>query len=316
MIDHLKIVLTIGNLLLGSWAVSLLLHKKKVFPGNMLLVPLAVHTLMYNLLLWGALTDKYIRLNLPELTVHMEGPAYPRITSILFLLLIGGMTFVSFNICQGAGVNINPKRKRILQLSSTGIVAVVSLVGIIFIGIESRLVDFVIEEAGDLFFIIEAVLFLLIMVKGLRNRNKSVSHPQILLGVLYISRYIWIILLLLLPETLRFFLAMSALIIFNCIPLIWLRYGTRNNLLTDKLTGIKRMHIQNILRYQGITSRENELIQLVLEGKTNGEIEKLLYISPHTVKNHLYNIYRKMKVKNRYELISRLTGEAEAAGGD
>jgi DNA-binding CsgD family transcriptional regulator len=53
----------------------------------------------------------------------------------------------------------------------------------------------------------------------------------------------------------------------------------------------------------GISKREQEIIRLVLQGKSNAEIEKELFISVHTVKNHIYNIYQKLHVKNRFQLI-------------
>ena len=52
-----------------------------------------------------------------------------------------------------------------------------------------------------------------------------------------------------------------------------------------------------------LTKREKELVQLVYQGRTNPEISELLNISTGTVKRHTQNIYRKMEVKNRFELI-------------
>jgi DNA-binding CsgD family transcriptional regulator len=52
----------------------------------------------------------------------------------------------------------------------------------------------------------------------------------------------------------------------------------------------------------GISRREADIIKLLLKGKTNREIEKELFISLSTVKNHIYNIYRKLKVKNRIQI--------------
>ncbi|MDH4272957.1 MAG: helix-turn-helix transcriptional regulator [Candidatus Aminicenantes bacterium] len=52
----------------------------------------------------------------------------------------------------------------------------------------------------------------------------------------------------------------------------------------------------------GVTTREGEIIQLVLMGKTNAEIAAALFISLKTVKHHLYNIYLKLHVKNRVQL--------------
>ena len=52
-----------------------------------------------------------------------------------------------------------------------------------------------------------------------------------------------------------------------------------------------------------ISDREEDIIVLMIEGKSNNEIKEKLFISHHTVKNHLSNIYRKLDVKNRYELM-------------
>lgn len=54
----------------------------------------------------------------------------------------------------------------------------------------------------------------------------------------------------------------------------------------------------------GISNREKEIITLILDGKTNREIEDALFISLKTVKNHVYRIYRKMGINNRVQLIN------------
>ena len=50
-----------------------------------------------------------------------------------------------------------------------------------------------------------------------------------------------------------------------------------------------------------LTRRESEILNMIAEGTKNVEIATQLYISPHTVKTHLYNIYKKLKVSNRLE---------------
>ncbi len=57
----------------------------------------------------------------------------------------------------------------------------------------------------------------------------------------------------------------------------------------------------------GITERELEIARCIADGYSNPEISEKLYISTNTVKNHIYNIYRKVGIKNRYELISILS---------
>ncbi|MDY0093099.1 MAG: helix-turn-helix transcriptional regulator [Candidatus Vecturithrix sp.] len=53
-----------------------------------------------------------------------------------------------------------------------------------------------------------------------------------------------------------------------------------------------------------LSPREQELITLVLKGYSNQKIAETLYISLHTVKAHLRNIYPKLGIKSRYELIA------------
>ncbi len=50
-----------------------------------------------------------------------------------------------------------------------------------------------------------------------------------------------------------------------------------------------------------LSQREIEILNLVARGAMNTEIGEKLFISRHTVKSHLYNIYKKIKVTNRLE---------------
>ena len=56
----------------------------------------------------------------------------------------------------------------------------------------------------------------------------------------------------------------------------------------------------------GLSEREKELLPLIVEGLSNEEIAARLFISPHTVKNHITSIYRKTGVANRFELLRRM----------
>lgn len=48
-----------------------------------------------------------------------------------------------------------------------------------------------------------------------------------------------------------------------------------------------------------ITCREKEILVHVAQGKTNKEISQELVLSPSTVRNHISNIFMKLKVANR-----------------
>ena len=61
------------------------------------------------------------------------------------------------------------------------------------------------------------------------------------------------------------------------------------------------------LRSSGISDRENEVLHLIVEGKSNHDIATLLFVSISTVKTHNSNIFRKLDVQNRYELLSKIS---------
>ncbi len=60
--------------------------------------------------------------------------------------------------------------------------------------------------------------------------------------------------------------------------------------------------------YAGLTRREDEIVQYIVHGLTNGEIARLLGTSPATVKNQVASILRKVGAANRTELAWRARG--------
>ena len=54
----------------------------------------------------------------------------------------------------------------------------------------------------------------------------------------------------------------------------------------------------------GLTNREMEIISLLSTGSSNQQIAEKLFVSEHTVKSHLYNIFRKINVHNRIQALN------------
>jgi DNA-binding NarL/FixJ family response regulator len=50
---------------------------------------------------------------------------------------------------------------------------------------------------------------------------------------------------------------------------------------------------------EAVSEREVEILELVAQGLTNGEIAQRLWVTETTVKFHLSRIYRKLGVSNR-----------------
>jgi DNA-binding CsgD family transcriptional regulator/MFS family permease len=75
-----------------------------------------------------------------------------------------------------------------------------------------------------------------------------------------------------------------------------------DNMIRSQQTDIVR-HIKTL---DPLTAREQEVLQLILSGKSNREIAGALFISENTVKTHARNIFSKYDVSSRSELISTL----------
>lgn len=69
------------------------------------------------------------------------------------------------------------------------------------------------------------------------------------------------------------------------------------------LEGVPRDRIESL----GLSAREVEIALMIAKGMTNKEIAAALYISPATVRTHIYNLYRKAGARSRVELINSLS---------
>lgn len=55
-----------------------------------------------------------------------------------------------------------------------------------------------------------------------------------------------------------------------------------------------------------ISPRERDVIELLIQGLSNPEIAKALFLSENTIKTHIKNIYKKVRINNRYQLINSM----------
>jgi DNA-binding CsgD family transcriptional regulator len=74
-----------------------------------------------------------------------------------------------------------------------------------------------------------------------------------------------------------------------------------------------RPHLMEMLRPRRaeahapeLTDRQQELMQLVADGRTNAEIAATLHLSPHTVRTHLMNIFERLGVTTRAAAVARV----------
>jgi len=102
----------------------------------------------------------------------------------------------------------------------------------------------------------------------------------------------------------------SIFLLLAVFPFFWYRrYLPRfGNAVTRAVT---EADLGAICEKCGVSARQREIIELLLHGKSNRDIAETLFIAPHTVKNHIYNLYQKLGVKSRFELVNYVLEQAK-----
>lgn len=73
--------------------------------------------------------------------------------------------------------------------------------------------------------------------------------------------------------------------------------------------------VRQVIDTFGLSCREREVLALLLRGHTSTAIASHLFISPHTVRDHIRSIFSKAGVSSRWELAARVFAPYQHAAG-
>lgn len=82
--------------------------------------------------------------------------------------------------------------------------------------------------------------------------------------------------------------------------------ATHVMVLVEKVTEKHEINLRKARSGFGLSVREVETVALVAQGLSNKEIGCKLFLSEHTVKDHIKNIMRKMTASSRSEIVAML----------
>ena len=100
---------------------------------------------------------------------------------------------------------------------------------------------------------------------------------------------------------------------------LWLDRGTLGRVFTEFRDPVSaRKPDPETLRQASLTARERRIIALVVQsqGASNKSLAQSLFISEHTLRNHLSSVYQKLDVANRLELYVYATRHQLGAADD
>jgi len=83
-------------------------------------------------------------------------------------------------------------------------------------------------------------------------------------------------------------------------------YWLPREVLAEHFARSRRVHRPGALHagLVELTRKETETLELLLDGHSNSDIARRLGVSAHTVKTHLYNLFRKIGARNRVQAVN------------
>jgi DNA-binding NarL/FixJ family response regulator len=79
---------------------------------------------------------------------------------------------------------------------------------------------------------------------------------------------------------------------------------------SPRIALLKQEHWSYIKRHYDMSHREVQVAELICMGFSNEEVAKDLKIRPGTVKTHLRNIYRRIRVNNKIAMLLKVVDQA------
>ncbi len=302
---HLVIFLQIVSLIIGAGTI-LYLHQLNKSYQNYLIKVYKYFVIVFNINLLDEMVIKYIITNLTENNpewinvyyIYFHNP----VNLFLTIVLIYCFLKITFELIG------KPVKRYMSIIFRTGVII---LTLCLFTGIFFYIRDFsgqwlirTNRSADNLFSAVVIIsAFYLLIYKGTHGNSAKAKTVNVIAGF-YLAVFIipYFDLIISFGEFNHLF---GILFLFmNIFPVIWTRkYYVKYFLIKDNTSENHKQKFDSLAKEYKISKRESEIIELIMQGKSNKEIEDLLFISFHTVKNHIYNLYQKFGLNSRAQLI-------------
>ncbi|MBN1647624.1 MAG: helix-turn-helix transcriptional regulator [Spirochaetales bacterium] len=245
----------------------------------------------------------YLQLNLAESSLSTSGVLMCTSSSGVYLLLV----FVPLLVHELTGIQ---KRKAL----DTVFIALSLIVFIL--AKSSALIKNLSLESPENFLLFPVLIYSLLLgftnIRRIDNREKRIFARKWLLLVAF--SLVLLILELLSGDTDRTAAGAQGIylllktgktlypLIYAGFSVLFVHHFARHILV--KSVPAENPDIRTVCNTYNLSSREKDVLLLILKGYSNTQIGKELFISIGTVKTHIGNIFRKIGVKQRAELLS------------
>lgn len=302
MMSHLAIFLFLVCLIAGTWAIAYSYHCAKIY-HHILLRTLVKYLLLQNLGILILLVKKYIWTNFPDLRQADSMDIF--YIMVLFLLIVISSGWIYYYVRLGLGlmeIDFSGNYKKI----AAGVLLMITASVIIGLTVfKIRGSNLWMHETFRVVMTIAFAAFIsltLVLIFRKEKGNRGRQTATRIFGAMGLLGYGIFFSSCILSDTGELIFSCLGLLLLNLAPVIWLKKSFLPNYMCffeKENTG----YLESFFTHHGISKRERDIIDLVIRGKSNREIEDLLYISYNTVKNHIYNLYKKLGVQSRGQMI-------------
>lgn len=301
--EHLLVFAFLIIFLCGAW-VAFSVWRRYDATGVTLFKSLFQFVISFDLMVFGFFVARYAHTNLVGDNPFDFSPSIWAATSAGAFVLQTGVTWTVLRLAWDL------KQKALPRILTSALIAATTLIGISFVigatvmyqGGSYRWMV-VTHQALSIFMTLGFGYAFIGLVAGRHgNLDDDQRRSARCFGWLLLGGFLLVPVSLLLPKSVYLVGFAVGLLWVICTPLLWIRLysGPYRQPVTPEAASSA---IAALVRRHGITQREQEIMTLLVEGKSNKEIEDSLCISFSTVKNHVYNLYRKLDVNSRAQLI-------------
>jgi DNA-binding CsgD family transcriptional regulator len=246
------------------------------------------------------LVTKYLWINFPESQFANTQSTYYSIFFLAVGLVLIGWIYFFIRLVLGL------KEKALTRMMNVAITAGISTIGVNFaIGLSIFIIHgsnrWILLTFRGLMIVANVVFLVMIISLVLQKPNRK-HEPIRAFGWMSVIGYSLFFTFIILPEPFSLATGSGCFLALNITPIIWFRvhflpqYG---QLSTEQ----DQQFLESFFQEYHISNREREIMKLLIQGKSNKDIERMLYISYNTVKNHVYNLFQKLGVNSRWQML-------------
>lgn len=298
MIYHFRILLEVVSLFAGA-IITFNFYQQYKTSKNKFVLAIVFYLIFFNMINVGEIIVRYMKLNMFDIHSNLNAVHW----EINRFLVMGGTTYTFYNIIYKLISKKLDLSFHLIFYSLAGIIAITHLGTAFEYYYTDGEIHFCNLEglyAIPVLFILYALIILL--SKIIKSGNQNSRKPLLLFVIFFLPGY-GLYFIIIFFHNINYLIFPLITFYLNVAMYLWFNKYYRESIGISAFVNYNAL-IETIQRKYELTNREQEVIALVIEGKSNKQIEDALFISASTVKNHISIAYKKIGISSRGQLMN------------